>query len=536
VSDPSLARRDFLRVSFGTLASVGLGGTALGCGDAVAPFEEPTGWDAGSVRHLLPTASHERILLKASFAAPLARAPQLEVEGRRVEGVRSDSSGAFFGFDVRGLAPARELTLRLRDAEGAPLCDPWPLRTFPAPDVLPERFRLLAYTCAGGPDLFSDLRGRPAFLPTPHRRRLLARALAYRPDAVVANGDHVYWDLHSGWGPGMAASPQAWWAAGYFARDAAVLGTRNEEVLVAAAGPQIAGVYGTLLRSVPTYFVQDDHDYLENDLANEDRRTFPPDRFMREAARATQRLYYPELLGGPGLPAAFVAPDGRSESFGTLRYGRLFEGWLYDCRRFLSDTHFVPPAAEGWLRDRTARSDAVHCAHLPSTPFLWTAGKWGEWYPDVQDADGVLGTARRKPYWPRAWFDQHQRLLAAASARADRLALFPSGDLHAVGAGRILRSGGLDLSANPPVSVLTGPVGTGELGWPSHFRNQRPLPSKALEVEEWVEPIEENGFTLLDFTPEGVTLSLFRWREAEGPDALDRLVPFRRIELARPRA
>ena len=33
------------------------------------------------------------------------------------------------------------------------------------------------------------------FLPTAMRNRLLRRALAFEPDAVVANGDHVYWDL-----------------------------------------------------------------------------------------------------------------------------------------------------------------------------------------------------------------------------------------------------------------------------------------------------------------------------------------------------
>lgn len=32
------------------------------------------------------------------------------------------------------------------------------------------------------------------FLPLAVRNRLLRRGLSFRPDAVVANGDHVYWD------------------------------------------------------------------------------------------------------------------------------------------------------------------------------------------------------------------------------------------------------------------------------------------------------------------------------------------------------
>jgi hypothetical protein len=27
------------------------------------------------------------------------------------------------------------------------------------------------------------------------RRRLLARAMSFRPDAAIANGDHIYWDM-----------------------------------------------------------------------------------------------------------------------------------------------------------------------------------------------------------------------------------------------------------------------------------------------------------------------------------------------------
>jgi len=31
------------------------------------------------------------------------------------------------------------------------------------------------------------------------RNRLLRRGLSFQPDAMIANGDHVYWDLLAPW-------------------------------------------------------------------------------------------------------------------------------------------------------------------------------------------------------------------------------------------------------------------------------------------------------------------------------------------------
>ena len=436
-----LDRRGFLRLSAGAAASLALTG---GCGDPdVPPYVEPSGWQSGEVEHLLPLAGHDRLRLKLSLRSPRASVVVETDGGTRREAMPSDREGRFFSVDLEGLAPDRVHALSLRDPAGEPLCDPWPLRTLPAPDARPERLRLLVYTCAGGPEIFRDLRMRPVFLPLEVRRRLLARALSFAPDAAIANGDHVYWDLHSRFGIGMGRSPQAWWTAGFFDRDAPVLGGENEAVLKAAFGPQIAGLYGTLFRSLPTWFLQDDHDYSENDEANDERRTFPPDAFMHDVARATQRLFYPELLPTPGLPTGLVAPGDRAESYGALRYGRLFEALLYDCRRGLAnasdprtghaESWFVPPAVERWLLARTRSDDVLHQLQAPSTPVLWTAGKWGEWYPDVQDDEGRLSADVPKPWWPEGWLRQHDRLLAAASAQRARTPLFVSGDLHAVG-------------------------------------------------------------------------------------------------------
>ena len=298
-----------------------------------------------------------------------------------------------------------------------------------------------------------------------------------------------------------------------------------------------------MLRSLPSYFLQDDHDYGENDEASEALRTFPGDPFMLDLARSTQQLYYPELPVPGGFPERFRAEPGFSESFGQLRYGRLFEGLLYDCRRYLTNdadpalghehAAFVPAAVEGWLAERARESKARHLAHLPSTPVLWTAGKWGEWYPDAKDAEGSLRADARKPYWPEGWNRQHDRLLEALASRTDRTPLVVSGDLHATAIGRIHASNALDLSANPVVSLLTGALGTGVLGWPSRFRSQLPVPSGLLRADEQVAPREENGFSLLDFSEEGLTVSMFGWTPEQGREAIDRLEPFEVVEIPR---
>jgi hypothetical protein len=535
-------RREFLKSAGASCAAAAAGTLGTGCA-SVEPFEPGSAWRSGDVAHLIPVASHDRIRIKASFRSAHPQPPALRVAGRSVTGKQTDSAARFFVFDVRELDSATGYALALFGADGAPLCDAWPLRTLPAPDAHVERLRVLAYTCAGGSELFyHPWRGR-IFLPIPYRQRLLARGLEFKPDVVVANGDHVYWDILSSAGIAMGRSPQAWWTAGRFDRDAPVIGTGNEQVMVKGFGPQIAGVYGTLLRSVPSWFLQDDHDYTENDEASAELRTFPPDAFMTDVARATQHLYYPEFIAPPDLPRAFTSEDDLSRSFGALRYGRLAEALLYDCRGHIENDRdparadpvgrFVPEEIERWLIGRTLRSDAAHVVHMPSTPVLWTAGKWGEWYPDVLGPDARMTTNVPKPYWSPGWQLQQERLLGAGSARRDRIPLWVSGDLHAIGAGAIRRAGKLDFTANPIVSVLSGPLASDGPSFPSRFRGQAPVPSLTLDAEEWVKPIEANGFTLLDFTPETVRISLFCWQPEDGVDAIARLEPFWTKELRR---
>ncbi|MEO8681107.1 MAG: hypothetical protein ABI665_18805 [Vicinamibacterales bacterium] len=532
----SVDRRRFLLGGFGATVLASMPADLFA---EPSPPPPDVTWDQGQVRHLLPTVSDTAALIKVSFARPLTGAPSLRIGTATVRGRLNDSKGEFWQFHAAGLQPGRRYTLSLKGADGRPLCSPWELSTFPPADSRPDRFRVLFFTCAGGHEGLT-------FLPTATRSRLLRRALTFRPDAVVANGDHVYWDLLSPVGaPNLGASAEAKRLAGSFSRSSLVFGDTNETVLKLAAGPQIIPVYGTDFRSTPVFFLQDDHDYFDNDDADDTIVTFPPSAFMLRLARASQQLYYPEFLADATRPAglpwsSFGDRDpGLSESFGTLRFGRLAEILLYDVRRTMTmagpSAVFVDPEVERWLHARTAATEMTHLVHAPSNPPGWSAGKWGEWYPDILGADGKLTTKVPKPYWQAGWLAQHDRLMQSLTAMRDRTPLIVSGDLHAIGVGRMLRCGGHNLEANPITTVLSGPVGTRPSGWPSARRGVGATAPTHLDLREEVAPIEQHGFTVADFHPDGIDLRIFKWDvKTASPDAIDTLEPFHTTRLIRP--
>jgi phosphodiesterase/alkaline phosphatase D-like protein len=239
---------------------------------------------------------------------------------------------------------------------------------------------------------------------------------------------------------------------------------------------------------------------------------------MLRAARASRRLYYPEFLPDATRPNGlagsfeFEPQSDYSECYGTLRYGRLAELLIYDCRRHLSlagpSAGFIPSTAEDWLAARTKARDTRHLVHIPSIPFGWSAGKWGEWYADILDASGKLTTTRPKPYWQAGWRHQHDRILAMLSAQRERSPLLISGDLHSHALGSIRRTGSIDLSAHPVTVMIAGPISTADSGWPSAARNTLAQTALGLEMETKVPVVEHNGFTIAEFTSEGVDLQL----------------------------
>jgi hypothetical protein len=497
-------------------------------------------WNPGQVRHILPAVSDSRMLIKASFAQPLVQAPSLRVGDRTVRGQMTDTRGEFWQFYATDLRPGRSYRLALTGAGGRALCEPWQLSTFPSPDEMPGRFRVLFLTCVGGHEAMK-------FLPPDVRNRLLRRALSFKPDAAVANGDHVYWDLLSpNTSKTYAQSPEALRIAGKFDRAGIVLGGDNETVLKRACSPQIVPVYGVDFRSTPVFFLMDDHDYFDNDDAFDEIITFPPSFFMLQLGRATQHMYYPEFLPDAARPRGLAwssmadRPEGVSESFGTLRYGRLAEVLLYDIRRTLTlagpSAVYIDPEAERWLTARTAATEVTHVVHAPSNPPGWTAGKWGEWYPDVLGPDKKLTIQSPKPYWQPGWLKQHDRLMTAMSAMKGRAPLVVSGDMHAIALGKMLRSGRQDFSANPITVCLSGTGGTRPLGFPSAgFRGTPAMPSQVLDFQEEVKPLELHGFTLVDFLPDKMVLQQFKWDvKTEPVEAIDTLQPFHTTELRRP--
>lgn len=364
---------------------------------------------------------------------------------------------------------------------------------------------------------------------------------------MISNGDHVYWDQRT-WlehrNPRIRElTKRVYDQYGYIDRNFPILGTKNEAIFTRIIDEQIADLYEVRLRSIPSFFIQDDHDYFENDEADERWITFPPDPYMLRMARTTQHLYYPEFLldsnqpsGLPGASANDRRP-GLSETYGAIRFGRLVEILLYDIRRYLTLKGplaiFVDEDAEKWVLARTKADDETdHLIHCPSHPFGWSAGKWCEWYPDVLDKDGKLSITIPKPYWQTGWFAQHQRLLKAI-ANQKRIPLIVSGDLHALAGGKIIKSADLDLSANPVTTVLSGPLGTGAIGFPSAFRDTPPRVPNQLIVEEMLKPLEKNGFTIIDLTPQSIKFRLFAWRPPQPVEEIDTMKPILNFELKR---
>ena len=390
----------------------------------------------------------------------------------------------------------------------------------------------------------------------------MRRALSFRPRALIAIGDHIYWDqrtvLYNRGEERGRRSREFYERIGWLDLSLPALGTSNETSIKAAVGPQIAELYGVMLRSTPSYFVSDDHDYYENDDADPQMVTLPPDRYQVEFARFTRNAFLPEFLPDVERPRAISGAGagdrepGISEAFGTFRYGRLAEVLIYDCARYLSlkgiHAGLVPPEAEHWLHQRTRDQSVAQLFHVPSHPFGWSAGKWREWYPDVADLDDGgatvsrigdfagsnfrLTTEREKYFWQEGWLRQHQRLLESLTSQSQRTGIVLSGDLHAIGHSVLERSGSLDLSANPVHAVLTGPLGT-LTGWPSAARGTPPLAATGVEHDVRGETFEKNGFALFDATPSEVTVRLFAWKTGEPESAIDDLEPYHTAVIRR---
>jgi hypothetical protein len=516
-----MRRRDLLLGSAGLFTA---GALAVEVWSAARPWRLPPytpndGWDAGVIAHILPTASDTALRLSVSLKVP-QNSVLLRVGNQNVAGVQTDSAGQHWLFDATSLAPETTYLLQLFVKDQTPLCAPWPLKTLPSPESQPTHMRLLVYTCAGGSDLSWTPVTGGLFQPSAVRSRLLARGIAHKPDVIIANGDHIYWDLDSRYGLVQGRSLGARLVAGEFDRHADMKSTRNEDILKKGAGPQIAGLYGTMMRSTPVWFLADDHDYFENDEWKAGKGTFPPDTFHQRAAKAVQELYYPKPIGTD------IQPDGTA----SLRFGKLVDALLYDCREHVSisgDTaHLIAPEAEAWLIDAMATSNASHVVNVPGLPIVWTAGKWMEWYGDSADGKPKAG-------WAHGWRAQHDRLVSASTRRPNAIPLWLNGDLHCSAVANLTSIDEAPLTT-PALAVLCGTIGTAASGFPSRARGVSARPALGLSVTELVKPLEKNGFAIIDFTPNDIEISLFGWGPEDGLDAIASLEPFWRHRFMRP--
>jgi phosphodiesterase/alkaline phosphatase D-like protein len=489
-------------------------------------------WSAGNspVRALLPSAHHDALAVKLLLDRPPSAPPVLSIDGRPLPGRPAEPDGYAWTFVQRGLKPATAYRLALVDGAGKPLRPDWQLKTLPAPDALPERFRILFFTCAGGDEAAGG------FHPHAIRQALLDRALAFRPDLAVANGDHVYWDqetalVHRGSAERRARTEELYRRIAWIERDQAFDSVTNRQAVNTVAGRQIAALYEDRFAAVPLVFVADDHDYYENDNGGDWGYAFPPGPLQFGLHQRTRALAYPERFGVPSLPGG----PWQAETVEAIRIGRLVELALVDCRRgwdtTAPDGGVLFPDVERWLTDRLAASPARHLVFAPSNPMGWTAGKIGEWYGDRPPA-GV--TDSDKAWWRPGWFEQHQRLLAALGRGNGTPAITISGDLHAIGAAQIVASDTLDLGRTPIEAIIPGPISTAN-GWPSIGRGMFPRTPERLRTEDRLLTEERNGFTLVDFTPDSIEVRQFRWRPPEPVAAIASLEPFGTYRIQRDR-
>ena len=534
------SRRRLLQIISATSSYMALGSVSnLAYPAEVASEADLNDWNQGDLAHLIPVASHEQILIKASFNSALTQTPYLQIDDRRIAGIMTDSEGQFWQFYAENLDADHNYQLQIRDVNGEQLTDAWPLKTFPLPNAEPEHLRIFAYTCAGGnEDLVGD-DGSRHFLQMASRHQLIERGLSFNPDVVIANGDHIYWDQKTLAFRGEGFK-QPWldMYAEFGTLDPAlpVIGSSNEAILKRIVDPQIAKLYGVRFRSVPVFMLTDDHDLFENDEAHEGYISLPPEEDKLAAARATQNLYYPEFLPDStrrnDLQGSSSADRiaGLSEVYGTFRYGNLFEALLYDTKRYSTfngeNATLFNVNAEGWLSSRTAADDTAFLMHIPSTPIGWSAGKLGDWYPDVRQSDGSLGTEIEKPYWPVGWWSQHQRVMEMLSSQKNRPPIIASGDLHAFAFGEIIKSGEIDMQDNPISCICVGSLGSSGPGFPTIFRGVGAEIPTDLDVNEPFTPLEKNGFTIIDVTPEKMVIKMYAWIPPEPVDAISTLEPF----------
>ena len=476
------------------------------------------------VLHILCSASSDKLAATISLSKGINEL-FLKVDEKIFNGTKIDREGKHWQFICENLRSNRTYSLSLVSKEEILESD-WPLKTLPNKNEEVNNLKIMAFTCAGGGD-GTSFGGKEFFKPFVFRQKMFDEGISNKPDIAIAIGDHVYWDLRGGDLPPLGRQQSAFikfliggllkFLYGSFNRNEDGRSDHNEMVLKNIGNDQIASLYGKRFKSIPIFFLPDDHDYFENDDAEENLVTFPADEFSKSAFKGMADLFYPPLLDCPS--------DAIERKIGRIRYGSLFEGLLADCAGDMSlggkQASLVHSKNEDWILSRFKKSSAKHLAFIPSHPLGYTAGKWREWYPDVVASDeedgtimnellsgkkGKLTTKAEKYLWQKGWFLQHQRFLKGLSDRKGNSFTF-SGDIHAIGSNQIIKSGDYFLK-KPILSTLVGPISSSTGTWPSAARGIIASKPEFLDVNEKLKIREENGFSLINITNQKVDINL----------------------------
>ena len=193
-------------------------------------------------------------------------------------------------------------------------------------------------------------------------------------------------------------------------------------MLKLAAGPQIVPVYGTDFRSTPVFFLQDDHDYFDNDEAFDEIITFPPVWFQlatraRDAEALLSRSFCRTRLvheGCPGARLGMAASQRAGAPFDMAGSPRFSFTMSAACARWpdqprLSSTR---RSSVGCWRARPRRMSPIWSTR---PAIRWGGARGSGWsgIPTCSIAKASSRPAEPKPYWQSGWMKQHDRLIAA---------------------------------------------------------------------------------------------------------------------------
>lgn len=88
-------------------------------------------------------------------------------------------------------------------------------------------------------------------------------------------------------------------------------------------------------------------------------------------------------------------------------------------------------------------------------------------------------------------------------------------------------------SPSDKVQYCAGTLGTGDLAFPSAVRSIESTPSELVDMAQTMSPLEKNGFTIIDVTPEKMTFSLYTWRDPQPLTEIDSMTPTLIYEVPR---